>query len=785
MDDSPVKGLTSSMSIKNVGNNENDESGSLELEKSREVVRKHYMSPTVSAAKKAAALVPRKKILADRNEGFTFRNSPKSLIGSACSIRSNRSSDNDCDDDQNSFSGDSVLEKKVLAERFEGFTFASSPKPLIGSARSIRLCCSSDNNCDDDENSFEGDTVLEKKPYDPLTNYLSPRPKFLRYNPNKKRRIFLCGEDEIGKMKDGLGFVSTSSSFEFQKVVKEEEFEEGALKKGDEELEMTEGDCNVEEMEEAEESEEFEEEEEEKCWSLLGLMKFLLVLGSLFLSTAFIYSMESADPLLTQEAVGDFRGGFVNQSNIHEEFVSRKEHVISEFEVMDGKREESHLSLLHMVAQNDMVDNEFAEVGISKDNWNGNGMWDSISILPELTIEKFEDVDSDGLMRKAEASETLPWAEPDESESNTDVEVVHGEAEAVDSRENECIRNHEIESTEEAFDQVQSAETVEVYESFQKDLFSEMEPITDTLPWAEPKESEGNTKCEVVHSETEDLDFKVNECLSNQEIESTEAFDQVQSDETVEVFKSFQEDLFSEIELSTELNAENVMMESEEIKLQPEVLVLAGLLSVAAALGFLYRSRKRKIGKSVSFPTQKNNGKESSLPMETQHQNAEPVIAAHQIHNSNAICGVKEEKMKKVESIVSPSTTPFFPMKGITEEFSKQSQAPIVELLGELVIGEANGSFKSNKKKRVLDSEVKNGSNHLFTETVISHSKAPLVQDQMYSLQLELSNALDSSSQKKKSVSKKKEGKGEELSMASATPVRRSSRIRQKAISPR
>ncbi|KAL8122928.1 uncharacterized protein LOC141701871 isoform X2 [Apium graveolens] len=780
MDDSPVKGLTSPLVFKNDGNNENDESGSPKLDKSKKVARKHFMSPTISAAQKAAALVPRKKILADRNEGFSF------TIGSAHSIRSNCSTGYDCDDEHNSFGGDLVLEKKILADRNEGLTFSISPKPLVGSAHSERSNCSTGKNCDDDQISFDGDWVLEKKPYDPLTNYLSPRPKFLRYNPNKKRRIFLCGEDEFEKMKDGLGFVSTSSSVEFQKVVEGKEVEEGGVKKRVEELERTESDCNgcdLEETEEAGESEEFEEEKDEKCWSFLRFLKFLLVLGSLFLSTAFMYSMDSPDSFLTREAVWDSRGGFVNQTNVHEEVVLRKEFVISEFEVLDGKEEETHFSSLQIVTQNDVVDNAFAEAGIYEDN--GNGMLESISKLPQATIERFEDIYNDELMRKAEASDTLLRAEPNESEVNTDNKVVHSEAEALDSRVIECIRNLEMESIDEVvFNQVPIAESVEVYESFQKDLFFEIEPSNDTLPWAESEVSEGNAKCEVLHSETEGLDSRVNEYTRDQEIESTEAFDQVHSAKTVEIFESFQEDLFSEIEPSTKLNAENVMMESEEMKLQLSVLVLAVFFSIAAALGFLYQLQRIN-GKATSFPAQNNNGKEDSLPMETLHQNAEPAIAAHQIHNGIAICGAKEDKTKKVESIISPSTTPFPPMKEATEELSGQRLAPKVELLGELVIGEeANGSFKSNKRRRVLASEVKNDSNHLFTETTISHSKAPLVQDQRYSPQFELSNASDSSSRKKKSVSKKKESRSGEVSMASSTPVRRSSRIRNKAISP-
>ncbi|KAJ6308958.1 hypothetical protein OIU76_018535 [Salix suchowensis] len=37
---------------------------------------------------------------------------------------------------------------------------------------------------------------LSSRPYDPLTNYISPRPTFLRYKPHRLRDIFLRRENE-------------------------------------------------------------------------------------------------------------------------------------------------------------------------------------------------------------------------------------------------------------------------------------------------------------------------------------------------------------------------------------------------------------------------------------------------------------------------------------------------------------------------------------------------------------------------------------------------------------
>lgn len=128
---------------------------------------------------------------------------------------------------------------------------------------------------------------------------------------------------------------------------------------------------------------------------------------------------------------------------------------------------------------------------------------------------------------------------------------------------------------------------------------------------AEPRKSRANTDIEVVDSEAKALDSRAIECTRGQEMGSTEEdSDQVHGAVIVEAFESFQEDLFTKIEPNTDVNAEN-------------------------------------------------NNDRRFFALETQHRNAEPLKASHQIQNSNAKCSAKEEKMKKVESVVSPVKTPF------------------------------------------------------------------------------------------------------------------------------
>ncbi|XP_017255511.1 uncharacterized protein LOC108225198 [Daucus carota subsp. sativus] len=668
MDDSYVKGFTKF-------GDENDEFGSPKLQKPRNVAKKHYMEPTLSAATKTA----KKKILAERNQAFTFTN---------------------------------FLKPPILDSR-------TSP------ARSVRSSCSSDYD-EEEENSFDGNTS-SKKPYDPFTNYLSPRPKFLRYDPNKKRRIFLHGESDITEKKDDLGVISSKSSFESQKVV-EETFEEDSVKE-DVEPEKTGGDPydHDDEVEETEEELEEFEEEEEKCWSLLGLLRFLLVLGSVYLTTSFICSMDSTEHSLIQDAIREFRYGFLNQSNTHE-VATKMEYFTSKSIFLGGKGHESPISSPN-VTQED-IDVEFVEVGISEVIRDDNEVPASTAGLPELKIEKSEDVDDDELIGKVEASDSLQWVEATESETNIDVAASGAEASSdehsgSDFGENTSAKDEEMGENRDGLDQLQHHETAEV-----KDMFSETKASSDF-------------NVEFEHMESEEI--KV-------EFEPTE---------------------------------------SEEIKLQLGLAVLVLLFSVVPALCLLYHSRrghtkeasfptKKNSDEEASLPTKKNSSREASLPVELHQPNAGP---AHWTQNTTSICSVEEEYVKKVASFPSPST-PLLPSMKVPEEPSRQRQTPIVELLGELVIGEEKSSFVRSSKvtRKIPNSEERNASNSLSTQMIKSQSQTSLVPNQVYPTQLEVSTA-DSTSQKKKRPVKE-EINGGEVSMSTMTPVRRSIRIRNKAMSP-
>ncbi|MFS7965449.1 hypothetical protein Hanom_Chr09g00762371 [Helianthus anomalus] len=99
--------------------------------KKKQLPNRNFMSPTISAANKAS--VPKKKSLGERNETL-----------------------------------DAVEQH-----------FGSKP-----------MTCSVVDSDDDAERDFVG-----SKPYDPVKNYVSPRTKFLRYSPDRRRKILSLQEN--------------------------------------------------------------------------------------------------------------------------------------------------------------------------------------------------------------------------------------------------------------------------------------------------------------------------------------------------------------------------------------------------------------------------------------------------------------------------------------------------------------------------------------------------------------------------------------------------------------
>ena len=231
---------------------------------------KNFMSPTISAASKAA--IPRKKILAERN-------------GASGSI-----------------SPDTHFSKTPQDKKSppQDLGINGSDSPLC---RTTPLSYRASESEDDGQNSAPD---LSSKPYDPLTNYLSPRPKFLRYNPTRRREIFLLKEEEIKDGKDRLS-ISRNVSFESQNAGDEDGTPDTLPQGQNEDEEIVKDEVEIEE----------EEERGENClkWVLNALFVFVILL----LSTSYISSMNSPTPSPVVEAIEVLKDGYLKiQSHIFE-----------------------------------------------------------------------------------------------------------------------------------------------------------------------------------------------------------------------------------------------------------------------------------------------------------------------------------------------------------------------------------------------------------------------------------------------------------------------------------
>ncbi|XP_074285367.1 uncharacterized protein LOC141610948 [Silene latifolia] len=213
------------------GNNEN-ESESLRNSQQK---NKNFMSPTISASSKFNS-TPNKKVLGELK-------SPKSDLGKL--------------GNSNSGSRKSLPKIPLI-----------SPKNVVHSPKT------------NDEFVHGDDSVL---PYDPLTNYLSPRPRFLRYRPNRRREILV----KTGEKTDTDSDSDSDSCID---SLSKEESEEIVIY-----------DQKVVLDEEDEDLDEFEEENWGLKW---GLFKFLIVLCSVFFCTMCICSMNSSSLMVKQEFKG-------------------------------------------------------------------------------------------------------------------------------------------------------------------------------------------------------------------------------------------------------------------------------------------------------------------------------------------------------------------------------------------------------------------------------------------------------------------------------------------------
>ncbi|KAG4124910.1 hypothetical protein ERO13_D10G066500v2 [Gossypium hirsutum] len=340
------------------GSDENDRSNQqmgLNLQTQKKQAGKTFMSPTICAASKVS--FPRKKVLAERNESLGSNSSNTHFSKSPCL--------------------DSKPSPKIISKACQ----KNSPNL----DHKVASKDPSSHNTPLSYNSSDG--TPSPGPYDPLNNYLSQRPQFLRYNPSRRKEIFLRLEME-GKEGDGGADTVSSDNSSLASSPSQEDEEIG-----------DEYDSLLEQEDEESDTECEEEAEEEVAWSLRGVLKYFLLSVVLLLSTSYISSTNSP---VSAPAFESPILGFHNLSfGIGEGFEVG-------YKFLDGKQE--HLGLLSFTQAiaDEVIEEEMTEnasmghiVNISLE------LEDRIVEAEEMVEEENKKACEEELIMMEEASEEL------------------------------------------------------------------------------------------------------------------------------------------------------------------------------------------------------------------------------------------------------------------------------------------------------------------------------------------------------------------------------------------
>ncbi|KAK1275651.1 hypothetical protein QJS04_geneDACA015944 [Acorus gramineus] len=141
---------------------------------------KHFMAPTISASSKVSTASPRKKILSERNDGPN-------------DIRSSFTGSEGGFDSQVLSQTQKSQETPKPGEGLDFLEPSSNPVSRNGDSNPIPFSSSHLPSI----SPLDADPSL--RPYDPKTNFLSPRPRFLHYKPNPRVELRLNRGDEFNR----------------------------------------------------------------------------------------------------------------------------------------------------------------------------------------------------------------------------------------------------------------------------------------------------------------------------------------------------------------------------------------------------------------------------------------------------------------------------------------------------------------------------------------------------------------------------------------------------------
>ncbi|XAR67669.1 hypothetical protein NMG60_11002517 [Bertholletia excelsa] len=750
---------------------------------------KPFMAPTISAVPKAS--LPRKKILAERNESADSHHQNTPDFDHKCSLNNS------------------------------------------GRSSSIR---SRVRDSDNEQNISFSD--LSSNPYDPLTNYLSPRPKFLRYRPNRRRNFFLQQKQEIREEDDGAGSLADDVHGDSISFPQEGYGEQEA----NEEIDM------IVTVENEVVDEGIEEFEEETCWSLKGVLKLLLVLVLLFSSTLYISCMNSPTPSPALEA----------KRGIRDKIQSRA------FEAVNANTFEWRNRFLGQRESAPSVnDNEFGEeLEVFKGNINGlvqktDGLSKVVEVQNEQSLSG-QELDEEQVFV---LSQEIGTGEVDENEWGS-VGFPRGEAaksEEVDHQNSEITRGEISEQTK----GIESSQTADHSESFQDNqnpsfsgkldpYASENEEVYNDLVLEDSLEKESKTedaspelldrgtRVEVIESKMEAA--RSEEVVDHQNFEirgeiseKMRGIESSQTPDQSEPFQDYQNPSFSgkldryaaeSKEVRDDLGLQNSQAENEgkteetspelldegdrEEVIQSKIDGVDGMESNNKGPDCTTISQGEESSDEVTIKHSKSElitgttigffiffvastvlgfhlvGKQTSGRQSLGEEKllSETVLAEKISSEGTLPPNVEEEEHEKSEPFANSSPTLVQLNEEASKEFS-QTRPPMVELIGEFVVGEVSSSLKSCSTKSKKLEEIEISKISYFEEKMGLRSNAHEASDRVQPCASEFSTSVSpsyGSFTDEKKISKKEGRKDGEVRTEITTPVRRSGRIRNRTV---
>ncbi|GLT49024.1 hypothetical protein SLA2020_226100 [Shorea laevis] len=763
--ENPSSSTTSRQSATSRGKDtdENDQEMGFSLQNPKKSTAKNFMSPTISAASKAA--LPKKKVLAERNQSpasnFSGAHPPKTPISDSKGRQKTQ-----------------TLEQSS-PEKTQDSDSKATPKNQDADCskeeslhRATPLSSPADKSASKEE--------LSGRPYDPSTNYLSPRPQFLRYNPNRRIEIFQRLKVEAEEEDDGVSF--SSSEIESKK---ESDEEDGLINSNSSVVSSTECHLELENEEYDETEDDFEEVEEEKGWSLRGILQFLLVSVVLVLSTSYISSMNSPTQSPDSHAFKSLREGYDKfQTHLCDILLG----LDGGYHIVDERAQMGQLGLNHTVQDEEMTENGDVGKVVSMNVMTrvfglDDGGLGSVEVVEDVKQEgESEDVCEIALEEKGDQIlEDLEWPEKEAGENNEYLQIVG------DIKQDSKSEDWEVSlvATGEVSDEIVKDMERLAKETGEKEEGLEMvEHVKDDIV-SQEAEAVGNNEPVRVDQTSLFLDGVDQQCDTTDALKRTvvvEADEEILNNEpregdTVDGEIGRIDDVTgmeSEVAIPEKKNpVEGRIIQQTGTELLAEVaiglsiccVVLASLVSVIHI-----KRKKRKVTKDSS-------------PSPVDLPSAEPVVA----RESSLVRPHEREEHSMPGNSFANSTPLINSIKEDSEE-PYQSRAPTVQLLGEFNVGEVSSSLRSSDfKSRVKDSEdgsysVSALKNRLASKT----SSAPTHAQPEFSATISTSYGNFTPETKilrKQSRNNDTEGEDGEGREGVTTSLRRSARIRNRAVS--